>query len=518
MSMNPFFGNLEKQINKSIERALSNTSTSFTNPMAGASVDSSVFLGADLETFKNIVDEGVNSNSQDSVFYGQIESAGVKDMFESIDKNGDGVIDEDELRKAAMSDGNVDNLSVLDLKGIINSMPYSNILKNLKSQIAAAASKNTSGSSGLYSPGMSGNQTTQGKLDNLESQEIPELEQQKQEIIDKAQQEIDAKKQESDSLIQQNQEKLNELGEQYSAKQDEINECDNKISEYTTKITEAKSEKHGYEGTLSNLEGELSTLSTNTGDEEKDAANAQRKSEIESQIQELKEKIAQLEEQIEEYETQKQEQINLKAQKQEELQAIQDEIDKQEPMLSEQLQTIQDEIKEIETQRDEQVSAIDTEIEAKRNEALGYQKELGERTGQLQSSSLGAYNKEMGEMLAENALDVAGTTGWCLRGVNNSLEDTYGQRLSFNAAYQAIPALQGKVAGYEDLAAKFQEVEVSRDELSSLPAGAIVVWDRSEGHEYGHISIALGDGRESSDHITTQMTNRDAEYHVFIPV
>ena len=63
MSMNPFFGNLEKQINKSIERALSNTSTSFTNPMAGASVDSSVFLGADLETFKNIVDEGVNSKS-----------------------------------------------------------------------------------------------------------------------------------------------------------------------------------------------------------------------------------------------------------------------------------------------------------------------------------------------------------------------------------------------------------------------------------------------------------------------
>ena len=517
MSMNPFFSNLEKQINKSIERALSNTSTSFTNPMAGASVDSSVFTNADLDTFTNIVNEGASLNSQDSVFYQQIESAGVEDIFENIDKDGDGVIEEDELRKVAMSDGNVSNFSILDLRGVINSMPYSNILKDLKSQIASA-SKNTSGSSGLYSPGMSGNQTTQGKLDNLESQEIPELEQQKQEIIDKAQQEIDAKKQESDSLIQQNQEKLNELGEQYSAKQDEINECDNKISEYTTKITEAKSEKHGYEGTLSNLEGELSTLSTNTGDEEKDAANAQRKSEIESQIQELKEKIAQLEEQIEEYETQKQEQINLKAQKQEELQAIQDEIDEQEPTLSEQLQTIQDEIKEIETQRDEQVSAIDAEIEAKRDEALGYQKELGERTGQLQSSSLGAYNKEMGEMLAENALDVAGTTGWCLRGVNNSLEDTYGQRLSFNAAYQAIPALQGKVAGYEDLAAQFQEVEVSRDELSSLPAGAIVVWDRSEGHEYGHISIALGDGRESSDHITTQMTNRDAKYHVFIPV
>lgn len=64
----------------------------------------------------------------------------------------------------------------------------------------------------------------------------------------------------------------------------------------------------------------------------------------------------------------------------------------------------------------------------------------------------------------------------------------------------------------------FREVSVSRDELSSLPAGAIVVWEASPGHEHGHISIALGDGRESSDHITSQMTSRDANFHVFIPV
>ncbi len=518
MSMNEFFGNLEQQINRSIDRALSNTSTSFTNPMAGASVDSSVFLGADLDKFTEIVNQGANSNSDESVFYGQINSSGVEDMFESIDEDGDGVIEEEELRKASMSDGNVDNLSVLDLRSLVNSMPYDKILNNLKSQIASAGSNNTGGSSGVYAPGVNAQDTVQGKLDNLESKEIPELKEQRQEIIDKAQEEIDAKKQESEELVQQNQETLDELGEQHSAKQDEINECDTKINDFTNKISEAKSEKHSHESTLSNLEGELSTLSTDTGDEETDAANAQRKSEIESQIQELKEKIAELEEQIEEYEAQKQEQINLKAQKQEELAAIQEEISQQEPMLAEQLQAIEDEIKAIETQRDEQVAAIDSEIEAKEQEALGYQKDLGERAGQLQSSTLGAYNAEKGELLAENALDVAGTTGWCLRGVNNSLEETYGQRLSFSAAYEAIPALQGNVAGYEDLAAKFQQVEVSRDELASLPAGSIVVWDRSEGHEYGHISIALGDGRESSDHITQQITNRDADYYVFIPV
>lgn len=129
-------------------------------------------------------------------------------------------------------------------------------------------------------------------------------------------------------------------------------------------------------------------------------------------------------------------------------------------------------------------------------------------------TTLDGYNAQAGQKIAQSAHTVDGTTGWCLKGVNDSLQRIYGKRLSYNSAYQAIPELQSG----QGMGEHFREVSVSRDELSSLPAGAIVVWEASPGHEHGHISIALGDGRESSDHITSQMTSRDANFHVFIPV
>ena len=48
----------------------------------------------------------------------------------------------------------------------------------------------------------------------------------------------------------------------------------------------------------------------------------------------------------------------------------------------------------------------------------------------------------------------------------------------------------------DQLAARpeFKEVNVSTEELSELPAGAIVVWGKTDVSPDGHISIALGDG------------------------
>ena len=129
-------------------------------------------------------------------------------------------------------------------------------------------------------------------------------------------------------------------------------------------------------------------------------------------------------------------------------------------------------------------------------------------------TTLEGYNSQAGQKIAQSALTVDGTTGWCLKGVNDSLQRIYGKRLSYNSAYQAIPELQSG----SGMGAHFKEVSVSRDELTSLPPGAIVVWEPNNGNPHGHISIALGDGRESSDHITKQMTGRDANFHVFIPI
>ena len=66
---------------------------------------------------------------------------------------------------------------------------------------------------------------------------------------------------------------------------------------------------------------------------------------------------------------------------------------------------------------------------------------------------------------------------------------------------------------------RFEEVRVERDQLAELPEGAVVVWNRNPkaGHLYGHISVALGDGREVSDRIRPQVTNYRSQYRVFLP-
>ena len=69
--------------------------------------------------------------------------------------------------------------------------------------------------------------------------------------------------------------------------------------------------------------------------------------------------------------------------------------------------------------------------------------------------------------------------------------------------------------------------------LKNLPKGAIVVWDRSpdpalrkkypnKGYNHGHISIAMGGGREYSDRYRNQITapnppNRYAGCTIFYP-
>ncbi len=148
------------------------------------------------------------------------------------------------------------------------------------------------------------------------------------------------------------------------------------------------------------------------------------------------------------------------------------------------------------------------------------------------NTSFDSYNAQAGQSLAAHGASVAastGTTGWCLKGVNNALERQYGDRLNYAGAYQSL----GEMRSETGLGQYFEEVNVPREDLASLPAGAIVIWDNnyddngnlvggsnvsSAGKEWGHISIADGQGNELSDHRNSQMVNRDADFYVFIPV
>lgn len=119
----------------------------------------------------------------------------------------------------------------------------------------------------------------------------------------------------------------------------------------------------------------------------------------------------------------------------------------------------------------------------------------------------------MGQALAQEALkhatDGTGDGGHCFRNVGDDLRK-FGIQTSGASAYMAADQL-----AQSD---KLKEVSgVSQDDLKKLPPGAVVVWNRGGGHEHGHISIALGDGREASDVLRQQITNYGTSYRVFLP-
>ncbi len=137
------------------------------------------------------------------------------------------------------------------------------------------------------------------------------------------------------------------------------------------------------------------------------------------------------------------------------------------------------------------------------------------QTAPITSSSANGYNPRLGQNLAKAGIRAANSMrseNWCFRGVKKALKIAYGKPLlSGEFAYEAAAQLARNP--------RFKEISVPAADLRKLPAGALVVWKASRANNAGHISIALGDGRESSDHIGKQLTrHHGAGHRVFIPV
>lgn len=104
---------------------------------------------------------------------------------------------------------------------------------------------------------------------------------------------------------------------------------------------------------------------------------------------------------------------------------------------------------------------------------------------------------------------VAGSGHNCKRGVRMAMEKN-GMTLTGESAYMAADQLAKNK--------NFHEAKgLSRADLKDLPPGATVVWNRAKGHPHGHISIAMGNGREASDVMRNQITGYPSSYRVFMP-
>lgn len=123
----------------------------------------------------------------------------------------------------------------------------------------------------------------------------------------------------------------------------------------------------------------------------------------------------------------------------------------------------------------------------------------------------GGSGSDFGKQLAAQAERTAGrinTSGLCLKGVNDAMESMGLPVHREAAAWMAVDDFQKNP--------RFQEVKVPKDKLKSLPAGAVVIWDKGSGLPYGHISVALGDGREASSKVRDQLL-LNTNFHVFLP-
>jgi len=123
------------------------------------------------------------------------------------------------------------------------------------------------------------------------------------------------------------------------------------------------------------------------------------------------------------------------------------------------------------------------------------------------------YDASLGKAIAHDVKSEAnrrGTVGNCYNAVADVIDRSVSKFLSGGHAYMSAPQL----AARKDL---FREVPPN--DLSKLPAGAVVVWGKGSSKS-GHISIALGDGREASDHIAPQMQSHygGAPARVFLPI
>ena len=337
---------------------------------------------------------------------------------------------------------------------------------------------------------------------------------------------------------------VNELKTNIDSQQQAINEQEHEIINLESSEKEAQTNYQNAQSTRQTLENTLSQLeaqdTSNMENDELSSHNA-KISEVKSQIESAKQKEEEAQKSLEKIqkdlettkETKEKLQVELDGLN-EEMALLEAEILEKQPELKEYLDNYNSAKENAQSYKQNAIESTRSSIKDSQNYISEIQNAINncdnkELEKEYSPDPKNQYDAEVGQALAENALTTRGTTGYCLAGVSDTMLETFGVNFgNMGSAYLAAEALRGNTPGYEELASHFVEVKVNRSELANLPAGAVVVWNNNAngggsnvsdaGKKHGHISISLGDGRESSDHIQDQQVNRDAEYTVFYPV
>lgn len=494
----------------------------------------------------------------------------IEDVQKAADSDGDGKLSEAEAKEFLASimgnDGDASTITMSDIDKAIEKMGIDlneiankaaeDVLEDKKAEEADSASPSSSGGS-VSSGGVSGSSGPSSGISKQDTQKttaetVEELEAQladEESLKASVQELIQEKIQEQDDIISEAMNEENsgftpEAKEEYDGEKAKI---DGDIKTKDTEIEGQKSIIQENEATMSStkeaigsLEEQKSSLESQLGSiSDDDEKAADKRADINSKISNIQGEIDTKQGEYDRAEEAKKaaedEKERLEGEKktlETNRDGLMDEIIKKHkldvnPDVKKTIQDAQSEIQKIRSDGQEAITECDNNIQDFKTK-IAQAKEAEKTQATIKENEfkqgLGLTGEELVDV-ARQMLDRYGSSkGYCATGVSRTFQMAYGLSLSGNGCdWDSNMDKLVEQGAFVEVTSDYK----TSDELSNLPAGAVVCWEASGngstgGAKYGHVTIADGKGGEISDHyaanIYKSIGGRNDLYRVYLPV
>lgn len=494
----------------------------------------------------------------------------IEDVQKAADSDGDGKLSEAEAKEFLASimgnDGDASTITMSDIDKAIEKMSIDlneiankaaeDVLEDKKAEEADSASPSSSGGS-ISSGGVLGSSGPSSGISKQDTQKttaetVEELEAQladEESLKGSVQELIQEKIQEQDDIISEamNEENSGFTPEAKEEYDDEKAKIDGDIKTKDTEIEGQKSIIQENEATMSStkeaigsLEEQKSSLESQLGsisddDEKADDKRADINSKISNIQGEIDTKQGEYDRAEEAKKAAEDEKERLEGEKktlETNRDGLMDEIIKKHkldvnPEVKKTIQDAQSEIQKIRTDGQEAITECDNNIQDLKTQ-IAQAKEAEKTQATIKENEfkqgLGLTGEELVDV-ARQMLDRYGSSkGYCATGVSRTFQMAYGLSLGGNGCdWDTNMDKLVEQGAFVEVTSDYK----TSDELSNLPAGAVVCWEASGngstgGAKYGHVTIADGKGGEISDHyaanIYKSIGGRNDLYRVYLPV
>lgn len=494
----------------------------------------------------------------------------LEDIQKAADSDGDGKLSEAEAKEFLASimgnDGDASTITMSDIDKAIEKMGIDlneiankaaeDVLEDKKAEEADSASPSSSGGS-VSGGGVSGSSGPSSGISKQDTQKttaetVEELEAQladEESLKASVQELIQEKIQEQDDIISEamNEENSGFTPEAKEEYDDEKAKIDGDIKTKDTEIEGQKSIIQENEATMSStkeaigsLEEQKSSLESQLGSiSDDDEKAADKRADINSKISNIQGEIDTKQGEYDRAEEAKKAAEDEKERLEGEKKTLEtnrdrlmDEIIKKHkldvnPDVKKTIQDAQSEIQKIRSDGQEAITECDNNIQDFKTK-IAQAKEAEKTQATIKENEfkqgLGLTGEELVDV-ARQMLDRYGSSkGYCATGVSRTFQMAYGLSLSGNGCdWDSNMDKLVEQGAFVEVTSDYK----TSDELSNLPAGAVVCWEASGngstgGAKYGHVTIADGKGGEISDHyaanIYKSIGGRSDLYRVYLPV